>query len=235
MRRKKRQQFSKELKQETAIGYANGTITAEEIEAKGIQMGNVYKWIKLYVTDPTPESSVPVETETETKTKTPEPPEPIASTIVDIRTLTKRQMKRGPNGRYAKLVKDSVTAALETMTVGEVAAITGITEPTLYLWKTPKKRTSETATNTALVPVNRGTPANDVVPMRRAEVIFNPASTETLLTSIRKSEGFANLDKAAKQLKAAFRSGLIDDYDEIDLRVLLGHRQLTGGGLRPRK
>lgn len=232
MRRKKRQQFSTKLKQETAIGYTNGTITAEEIEAKGIRMGNVYKWIKQYVTDGTPESAVPAVPAVPVETTTPEP---IASTtIVDIRTLTKRQLKRGPNGRYAKLVKDSVMAALETMTVGEIAAITGITEATLYLWKTPKNKPEKT-TNTALVPVNGATPANDVTPMRRAEVIFNPASTEALLTSIRKSEGFANLDKAAKQLKAAFRSGLIDDYDEIDLRVLLGHRQLTGGGLRQRK
>jgi ABC-type nitrate/sulfonate/bicarbonate transport system substrate-binding protein len=66
-------------------------------------------------------------------------------------------------------------------------------------------------------------------------LLINPATTDDMLMAIRKSEGFANLEKAAKQLKAAFRSGLIDDYDEIDLRMLLGHRQLTGGGLRQRK
>lgn len=229
--RKKRQKFDKKLCSDIAHAYVNGTITVAEIEAKGIRMGNVYKWIKRFVTNskaPEPSAAPVVESAKSEST----------ATIVDIRTLTKKQLKRGDNGRYLPIVKDSVVAALKTMTVPEVAEITGITEATLYLWKTPKpakKRPSQIPATTALVPVNGARPTTDVVPMRRAELIFNPESTEAMLTSIRKSEGFANLDKAAKQLKAAFRSGLIDDYDEIDLRVLLGHRQLTGGGLRQRK
>jgi transposase-like protein len=227
--RKKRQQFPKKLRSDIAHAYANGTITVAEIEAKGIRMGNVYKWIKRFVTDPPPEPSTPV-----VETAKSEP----TAAVVDIRTLTKKQLKRGDNGRYDALVRDSVTAALQTMTVPEVAAITKITEATLYLWKTPKpskKRPPEIPTKTAMVPVNRARPTTDVVPMRRAELLINPATTDDMLMAIRKSEGFANLEKAAKQLKAAFRSGLIDDYDEIDLRMLLGHRQLTGGGLRQRK
>jgi len=231
VRTRKRQKFSAQLRHEIASGYVAGTITSKEIEAKGIRMGNVYKWVKKLKDGGADLSERPPASSTVESSQ----PEPIPTSIVDIRTLTKRQLKRGPNGRYDKLVKDSVTAALKTMSVAEVAAITPqITEATLYAWKNPKNGQSETTTGGALVPVN-GATSHEVVPMRKAELIFNPASTEALLTSIRKSEGFANLDKAAKQLKAAFRSGLIDDYDEIDLRVLLGHRQLTGGGLRQRK
>jgi transposase-like protein len=223
--RKKRQQFSKKLKQEIATAYAAGTITTQEIEAKGIRIGNVYRWMKKFGGDNPPQPAA-----------LSAPAEPSKSTtIVDIRTLSKKQLKRGSNGRYDTVVKESVIAALDTMSVSEVAAITKIQEATLYLWKTPKSRPKAPATSTAMVPVNGAAPTRDVVPMRKAELIFNPESTDVLLASIRKSEGFANLEKACKQLKAALRSGLIDDYDEIDLRVLLGHRQLTGGGLRQRR
>lgn len=229
--RKQRQDFQKTFKRDIAVAYAGGKLSVREIEAKGIRMGNVYRWVKKFVGARAEKSAAkdePAKIESTTDS-------PIATPELDIRALTKKQLKRGANGRYDPRVKASVLAALETMSVGEVAEITKITEATLYLWK-PKKKKTPAAASTALVPVDLVPPSRAVVPVaRKAEVIINSETTDALLTTIRKSEGFANLQKAAVQLKQAFRNGLIDDYDEIDLRLLLGFRQLTGAGLRQRK
>lgn len=246
---KKRKFYSVQLKERIARGYHDGTLSSKEIEAQGIPMNNVHRWVaELFgpggrkaaakptkPTKPTDEPHVRLLERTgATPTTTPDSPATIAPEVRDIRSLTKRELKRGENGRYLPVVKASVSAALKTMSVPEVHEITGITEATLYLWKTPSKKKAS-APGTALVPINGHEHKDDLVPVRKAELLINPSTTDALLSGIRKSEGFANLDKAVKQLKAAHRSGLIDDYDEIDLRMLLGFRQLTGGGLRSRK
>lgn len=238
MSKRKRQSFSYQLKSEIANAYASGKLTAKEIEAKGIRMGNVHRWVHEFV----PADGAVVETAPAAELnnhKGPPSSETGVSDVVDVRQLTKRQLKRGANGRYDKAVKASVMKALDTMTVPEIAEITGITEATLYLWKNaPKKKGESASPGTSLVPAvsnGNGHDKSPVPAVRQAELLVNPATTDALLVGIRKSEGFANLEKAVKQLKAAHRAGLIEDYDEIDLRVLLGHRQLTGGGLRSRK
>lgn len=231
MSRRKRQSFSDELKKEIAHAYVTKALSSQQIEARGIRMGNVHRWVRRFFANGTPVPSAnasPLE-------HTAPPPQSDATTapeVKDIRALTKKELKRGDNGRYPSITKDSVTAALQTMSPQEVHAITGIGVPTLYLWKTPPKSTT-TSPGTALVPIEHA--KGNGVSLRKAEVLVNPTTTDELLVGIRKSEGFANLDKAVKQLKAAHRAGLIEDYDEIDLRMLLGYRQLTGGTLRSRK
>lgn len=240
MSRRKRQSFSDELKKEIAHAYATKALSSQQIEARGIRMGNVHRWVKQFPVEGghnAPSSAAPQLEHDATHDKASlamaEPSASITPPIKDIRTLTKRELKRTDSGRYLAITKDSVTAALKTMSPQEVHEITGIGVPTLYLWKTPPK--SKTASpGTAVVPINGGEHANGVA-LRKAEVLVNPMTTDAMLVGIRKSEGFANLDKAVKQLKAAHRAGLIEDYDEIDLRLLLGYRQLTGGMLRSRK
>jgi transposase-like protein len=240
----KRQSFSTALKQEIAHGYVTDALSSKAIEARGIRMGNVNRWVteiygpggkkaaKAKATANAPHVRLLERKPTEAPATSPADED----APVDIRTLTKRQLKRGPNGRYSKLLRNSATVALRTMSIAEVSAITGVNQATLYLWKKPQTPTDSASPGTAVVPLNGVDRLKGSAPVAaKAELLINPASTEALLAGIRKSEGFSNLEKGVKQLKAAYRSGLIDDYDEIDLRILLGHCMLTGSGLRSRK
>lgn len=227
---KTRQSYEPAFKKEIAEGYYTRKLTPKDIEAKGIRMNNVHRWVHQFFG----RGGRAKEGEPAPETATPEA-EPTPATL-DIHTLSRRKIKRGANGRYPDKVKDMVMSALLQKSVPEVSEITGIHNATLYLWRDAAQKQQRANGGGALVVANekpRAVPANGEA--RSAEVIINPASTEAILANIRKGEGFANLDKAVKQLKSAHRSGQIEDYDEIDLRFLLGFRLLTGAPLRARK
>lgn len=118
--------------------------------------------------------------------------------------------------------------ALEHMSVSEVKQKTGIHITTLYQWRNEINKSNDTGRATAVVPI---TPK----PMSKPELVLNQGAVDSHLINIRKAEGFTNIDKAIKELKAAYRNGLIEDYDPIDLRILLGYSQLIGAPLRARK
>lgn len=229
MSRRPRTEFPEELKKEIAFGYHSGSMTTKEIEGRGIRMGNVYRWIKQFCGNgmsPPPKSAAPPTGHSDSG----------SNAIPETHTLSLRKIKRGANGRYPDKAKDMVMSALLQKSVPEVSELTGIHTATLYLWKDTAQKQQRAAGGGALVVAKEkhsAVPANGEA--HRAEVIINPASTEVILANIRKGEGFANLDKAVKQLKSAHRSGQIEDYDEIDLRFLLGFRLLTGAPLRARK
>jgi transposase-like protein len=231
---RKRQSYSEDLKREVAQGYASKTLSSKEIEARGIRMGNVHRWVAKYAgpgatTNPNSNANstkVKLE-EGGTISTTSAPP----TSVPDIHTLSKRQLKRGANGRYDPIVREAATAALATMSVLEVSEITGVNQATLYAWKnstTPPQRASP---GTALIPANGRSHAG----VATAELLINPASTDALLNGISKSEGFANLSKSYENKIRKFRAGWIE-LDEDDHRFCLGFLQLTGGKpMRSRK
>lgn len=227
---KTRQSYEPAFKKEIAEGYFTRKLTAKDIEAKGLRMNNVYRWVHEFFGAGARAKAGEPAPETPTPAAEPAPATP------DIHTLSRRKIKRGANGRYPDKVRDMVKPVLLQKSVSEVAEMTGIHTATLYLWQKAAQKDRDENGGGALVVAHE---KRDVVPAkieaRTAEVIVNPASTEQILGNLRKGEGFVNLDKAAKQLKAAHRSGQIEDYDEIDLRFLLGFRLLTGAPLRARK
>lgn len=224
---RKRKFYDATFKEEIARGYHSRQLSAADIEAKGVRMNNVHRWVhelfgkggRQKVSAPQPAEAPPA---TQAPTQAPPETEP-PNTL----TLIRKKIKRGANGRYPDHVKAQVAAALREKPVPEVAELTGLHPATLYLWKEAAEKKNANGSSVVIAPEKKS--------VRHAEVIVNPASTEDLLANIRKGEGFANLDKAVKQLKAAHKSGAIDDYDEIDLRFLLGFRLLTGAALRSRR
>lgn len=224
--KKTRKRYAPELKKELAQGYRSGTLTSAQIEERGIPIGHVRKWMHAIFGDskrvkPADASaaSKPATVATEgTKPATP-----------DAQPLSRRKIKLAPNRRYSPEDKAAVMQMIGTVPLATISEKTGVTLATLHLWKKQQKKHNG-ANGTALVPL-----ADKSSSPRKAELLLNPTSTEALLSTITKSEGFVNMEKAAKQLKAAHRAGLIEDYDEIDLRWLLGFRQVTGAPLRSRK
>lgn len=226
-----RQRFDEELKKEIAQGYWSRTLSHDEIEGRGIKMGNVHRWVRAYVGTgrrppkqaiSAPPSSTPAST----------------TAAIDIQGLSKRKIKRLANGRYPNDVKEAVMPVLLQMSVGEVSAKTGINAATLYLWR------KDLAQKNKAPSVERANGGSLVVAAARkdhasrvskAELLFSPDSIDAQMEGIRKGEGLVNIVKASKELKAAYKSGQIEDFDEIDLRLLLGVRQLTGAPLRMRK
>lgn len=222
--KKTRKQYAPELKQELAQGYRSGTLTSAQIEERGIPIGHVRKWMRTIFGDSkrvkatdASAASKPATVAAEVTTATP-----------DAKPLSRRKIKPGPNGRYSPEDIAAVMQMIGTAPLSAISEKTGVGVATLHVWAKRKKHSG--ANGTALVPIG-DKPSSP----RKAELLLNPTSTEALLSTITKSEGFVNMEKAAKQLKAAHRAGLIEDYDEIDLRWLLGFRQVTGAPLRSRK
>lgn len=225
--------FDQELKKEIAQGYWSRTLSTKDIEGKGIRIANVHRWVREFFG---PGKRPPKQTTAQpAPAKAAGPP-----SIADLQSLSKRKIKRGPNGRYSEEVKDKVMPALLQMPVGEVSERTGINMATLYLWKQQANQSSQPALERAngrggdlvVAPV---TTEDRTTRSSKVEVALSPDSIGTQMESIRKGEGFVNIVKAVKELKAAYKAGMIEDYDEIDLRFLLGFRQLTGSPLRMRK
>jgi transposase-like protein len=199
---KKRHQFSPELTREIATGYHSGTMSVKDIEARGISMANVYRWVRKYFPEGARQAEAP-----------------------DGQTLSKlKQIKRGDNGRYAEADKAAIVAALRRMSIAKVSEATGVTNATLYVWqKEENKGTSPVSESTALVPSNGARH-----PTATAEVLFNPESTEALLQGLDKMEGFVNFRKAVENKLKKFKAGWID-FDEDDHLLCRAYLQITGG------
>lgn len=215
---RKRQSYETEYKKEIAHGYYTRQLSAQEIEAKGIRMNNVHRWVQQFFGpggrakggEPAPET----------------PP-------AEVHNLSLKKIKRGANGRYPEKAKASVMTALLELPVGEVSERTGVNVATLYAWKESAKKTKEGAPiNTSPHPVDSTAlvPANGArhPPVQRAEILVNPETPEGLLDGIRKMEGFANLTKTVENKIKKFRAGIID-FDEDDHRLCMSYLQITGG------
>lgn len=232
-----RQRFDEKTKDEIAQGWYYRTLTSKEIEARGIQMANVYRWMaERFGPGPRPpKGSAP----TPQKGTKPAPlngaeksvaPPPAATQLL---SLSKRKIKRGANGRYPDEVREAVEPVLlQDVPVPEVSEQTGINAQTLYNWRDAAKKKQAKSESRALISV----PDQEVQPtkvstVRRADIVVNPETTEQLLTSIRRSEGFVNLKKVVDNRLAAYRAGLID-FDEDDHRLCMSYMQLAGATIR---
>lgn len=214
-----RHSYKTEYKKEIAQGYYTRQLSAKDIEAKGIRMNNVHRWVKMFFGpggrakggEPAPESAP-----------------------IEVHNLSLRKLRRGANGRYREKDKDVVMSALLELPVSEVSEKTGVNVATLYAWKEAASkedapingspRPADASKNAAVVPANGARQ-----PLHRtAELLVNPETTEGLLDGIRKMEGFTNLTKAVENKIKKFRAGIIE-FDEDDHRLCMSYLQITGG------
>lgn len=228
-----RQQFDEAVKDEVAHGWYYRLLTSKEIEARGIQMGNVYRWMteRFGSGQRPPKGTAPPPPKNGAQ-KNVVAPEP-SDAALELESLSRRKIKRGANGRYPDGVREKLTPLLlREVPVPEIAEKTGINSQTLYLWRdAAKKKSGAAPTESAGALVVAPSKPSQVATIRKAEILVNPDSTEQLLVSIRRSEGFVNLKKVVENRTAAYRAGLID-FDEDDHRLCMSYLQLAGGGVR---
>lgn len=218
-----RKNYSTEQKKEIATGYYQRTLSAKEIEARGIRMNNVHRWVQRFFGPGG-------------RAKGGEPaPEAPAPAPVTVQSLSLKKLRRGPNGRYPSKDKATVMAALLESPVSEVSQKTGVDIATLYVWKKAAEKSKPgTAINgssehpveppkSALGPTNGARPPV----VAKAEVIINPDTTASMLNGLDKMEGFVNFKKTVENKLRNFRAGLID-FDAEDHRLCMAYLQITG-------
>lgn len=233
-----RQQFDESVKDEIAHAWYYRLMTSKEIEARGIKMTNVYRWMTdRFGPGPRPPAGTkpvpPKNGEGKDQPKNGAVKE-LSSTDGDAELQSLRKIRRGANGRYSDEVREKITPLLiRQVPVPEIAERTGINPQTLYLWRDAAKKKNGAAQSAGALVVAQNTPTQ-VATIRNAEVLVNPETTEQMLTSIRRSEGFINLKKVVDNRMAAFRAGLID-FDEDDHRLCMSFLQLAGGAVRGTK
>lgn len=228
-----RKNYEPEFKKEIAEGYYTKRLSAQDIEAKGIKMNNVHRWMKqLYG----PGGRRATSAEVAPPAAPPAAPLDSVAPAPDVHTLSLRKIKRGANRRYREKDKSTIMSALLQLPVPEVSERTGVNPATLYLWKAEAEKQKNPEAGGALVVLpekttNASVPANGArhsPAHRTAEVLVNPETTEGLLDGIRKMEGFVNLTKVVESKIKKFRAGIID-FDEDDHLLCRAYLQITGG------
>lgn len=230
-----RKHYDEEVKKEIAEGYYTNRLSAEDIEAKGIRMNNVHRWVKQIYGPGGKQANSPAQA-TQAEQGRQAAPEN-ASPVSESHTFNLRKIKRGANRRYREKDKSAIMPALLKLSVPEVSERTGVNPATLYLWKAEAEKQAggalvvlpESPNGSARANGARHLPAH-----RRAEVLINPETTDGLLDGIRKMEGFVNLAKAVESKIKKFRAGLLD-FDEDDHLLCRGYLQITGGKPHARK
>jgi transposase-like protein len=225
-----RRQYDEALKNEIARGWYYRTLTSKEIEARGVQMANVYRWMAdIFGPGPRPpKGTTPPPLNGAEKSSAASTP-----AAAQLLSLSKRKIKRGANGRYPDEVREAVeTVLLDAVPVPEVSEQTGINAQTLYNWKeSAKKKQAKGESRTLVALPDKPIEPAKLSTVRKAEILVNPDSKEQLLKDIRRNEAFVNFEKVVKRREAQYRAGLID-FDEDDHRLAMSYCQLVGGTVR---
>lgn len=241
-----RQQFDDSVKDEIAHAWYYRLMTSKEIEARGIKMTNVHRWmVDRFGPGPRPPAgTVPPPPKNGSPKKAIES-ESTASIVLE--TLSRRKIKRGANGRYPDEVREKVTPLLlQKVPVPEIAQKTGINAMTLYLWrntalkkngvtqKEPNGAAQEEPKNEGALVVAPQTAAPariQRIKSKRIEVLTNEATVKAMFDAIDMKENLAHLKKIGDELEAAHKAGEIE-LDQRDHRLMMVIKRMIGAPMR---
>lgn len=247
-----RQQFEDSVKDEIAHGWYYRLMTSKEIEARGIKMNNVYRWMtERFGPGPRPPAgTVPPPKKNGAVKEPPSAPkngavkdvssDPTAAANLELQSL--RKIKRGANGRYPDQARDKITPLLiRQVPVPEIAERTGINPQTLYLWRDAAQKKNGAAqkgskNGGALVVVPKAAAPARVQRIKAkrvkyGELLTNDATTKAMLDAIDMKEDMAWLEKHIRELDAAHRAGEIE-LDYRDHRLMMVVKRMIGAPIR---